>query len=181
MLTKRMYSLLLLFAIINVVNCILFPVFIRYPGAIDPIQIDVDSDGTIGDVKTVLQNTNSSTFSNSNHYVIKLQNPALTDDALLSDSGISAESTLDIEFLGPNVRNLRSAGFNQTEIEYFTDILNICKYNGDVHAIFWAQDNKFHFIKRSSNNQYCHYCYTLLDQTGDLREFIVYRRLSKSD
>ena len=72
-------------------------VFIRPTGVINAIKVDVDLDGTIGDIKTVLSNTDSFRWLADHHYNIKLQNgTTLADNSCLSDLGINGESILNI-------------------------------------------------------------------------------------
>ena len=137
-----------LLMIITAIQCGRFPVFVRVPFGDTLIPIEIASEDSVQCIKDALETIPE--FECRHNYVIMLNDKALDDDAILSDSGITTESVLDSKFIDPDVHSLRIKGFNESEIVYFMDILQ--PHGLNVYAAFWALGDcgavSMHFVKR---------------------------------
>ncbi len=165
---------LAIFLTMNMIQALYFPIFVRDQFGENQIEIEVPSDGTVRSIKDVLSALPP--FANHPCYALSFHGQPLPDDALISETGITSECSLNCHPIGADVRGLQRRGFNQLEIDYFTDTLNRSGLN--VYAVFWALDDVvyLHFIKRDLSDKYSHYALPgiswFTDNTTELKQFI---------
>ena len=152
--------LVLVAAILNAASCNRLSIVVCHPLDGTMIPIDVDSEGTVRDIKHALACYPG--FECPENYVLSFNDGPLADGAFLSDSGITSESRLNSQYVDADVTDLHEKGFNQTEIMYFEQTLH--PHGLNVYAAFWGLDAPdegcIHFMKRTSSNKYLHFLKT---------------------
>ena len=177
-----MLFVLMSIVIASVQSGYLICLFVRSQYNLQPIPVEVPSDGLIKDIKDEL--ANNPRFPDCDDYVITLHGEAIPDSVRLSDCGVTSECVLGIIADKANMDELKRAGFNETELEYFRFCLERC--GPKTYAVFWAQAANLHFVKRAARNKYQHMCVDgkrwLSNNTCDIYHFLRgFRRITDGD